>query len=149
MTASVPASANAIYPAEALGKLLAPPEAEHPAVKLRRLLHEARDRGEFARLANEVAATGVAKNLPPEIEAQILRLCKRIYRTLELTGYARMDLRLKDDGRILVLEANPNPQIAKDEDFALSAKHAGIDYPDLIEQLIQYGVKYVPDRIIG
>lgn len=51
MTASVPASDNAAYPAEALGKLLAPPEAEHPAIKLRRLLHEARDRGSYLHTA--------------------------------------------------------------------------------------------------
>lgn len=51
MTASVPASDNAAYPAEALGKLLAPPEAEHPAIKLRRLLHEARDQGTYLHTA--------------------------------------------------------------------------------------------------
>ena len=47
------------------------------------------------------------------------------------------------------MEANPNPQIAKDEDFALSAKHVGMAYPELIEQLIRFGINYVPDRIIG
>jgi len=45
------------------------------------------------------------------------------------------------------LEANPNPQIAKDEDFALSAKYIGIDYAALIEQLMRFGMNYVPSRI--
>jgi D-alanine-D-alanine ligase len=48
-----------------------------------------------------------------------------------------------------LLEANPNPQIAKDEDFALSAKHVGLEYTALIEQLMQFGMKYVPSRMIG
>ena len=35
------------YPAGEIGKLLAPPETENPAAKLRRLLHEARDKGSY------------------------------------------------------------------------------------------------------
>ena len=77
------------------------------------------------------------------------RLSKRIYRYLFLSGYARLDYRVTEDGEAYLLEANPNPQIAKDEDFALSAKHVGISYPELIEQLIRFGINYVPDRIIG
>ena len=56
---------------------------------------------------------------------------------------------MTEEGEAYLLEANPNPQIAKDEDFALSAKHVGIEYPALIEQLIQFGIKYVPARIVN
>jgi D-alanine-D-alanine ligase len=66
-----------------------------------------------------------------------------------MSGYARLDYRLTEEGEAYLLEANPNPQIAKDEDFAQSAKHIGIEYPALIEQLMQFGMKYVPSRIIG
>ena len=45
-------------------------------------------------------------------------LAKRAYRALDLTGYARIDLRMRDDGKLYVIEANPNPQLAQDEDFA-------------------------------
>ena len=92
--------------------------------------------------------TGPAK-LSRKMRADLADLSKRIYRLLGMSGYARLDYRVAEDGGAYLLEANPNPQIAKDEDFALSAKHIGIDYPELIEQLIQYGIKYVPDRIIG
>ena len=44
-TATPPVSKNAVYPQAEIAKLLAPPEQEHPAAKLRRLLHEARDKG--------------------------------------------------------------------------------------------------------
>ncbi len=42
-TATSPVSTKVTYPAEAVGKLFAPPDMEVPADKLRRLLHEARD----------------------------------------------------------------------------------------------------------
>src|SRR5204862_2332023 len=56
---------------------------------------------------------GPAKNLPPELSARIQRIAKRIYRTLGLDGYARIDFRLSADGTPYFIEANPNPEIAK------------------------------------
>ena len=50
-TATPPVSKHAVYPKEALARLLAPPEQEHPGTKLRRLLHEARDRGSYLHTA--------------------------------------------------------------------------------------------------
>ena len=50
-TATRPVSPHAAYPAEAVGRLFAPPEDEVPAFKLRRLLHEARDKGSFLHTA--------------------------------------------------------------------------------------------------
>ena len=44
-----------------------------------------------------------------------------------LSGYARIDLRLAESGAVYVIEANPNPQLARDEDFAQSAKAADLD----------------------
>ena len=67
-------------------------------------------------------------DLPPELQRKIEHLSKRIYRHLSLSGYARMDYRLTNDGEFYLLEANPNPQIAKNEDFADSAAHCGLSY---------------------
>ncbi len=91
--------------------------------------------------------TGPAR-LSKKMQAKLADLSKEIYRLLGMSGYARLDYRVTEDGDAYLLEANPNPQIAKDEDFALSAKHVGIDYPALIEQLIQFGMKYAPSRMI-
>jgi D-alanine-D-alanine ligase len=63
---------------------------------------------------------------------------------LKLSGYARIDYRLNSDNEIYLLEANPNPFIAKDEDFAASAKYEGIEYPELLSRIINYGLKYNP-----
>ena len=67
-----------------------------------------------------------------------------IYRLLGLTGYARLDYRLTDKRRLYLLEANPNPQIAKNEDFADSAEHVGIEYEELLQKLITLGLSYEP-----
>jgi D-alanine-D-alanine ligase len=85
--------------------------------------------------------TAVAKGLPDATVAQIQNLCRRVYRTLELSGYARIDLRLDGEGKLYVLEANPNPQLAEGEDFADSAKHAGLSYPALIQRLVNLALE--------
>lgn len=85
--------------------------------------------------------TGAAK-LTPELEKRFAHLSKRIYRILFLSGYARLDYRLTEDGRIYLLEANPNPQIARGEDFANSAEHGGIPYGPLLQKIITLGLSY-------
>src|SRR6185295_9066888 len=72
--------------------------------------------------------TGEAKHLPDGATDLVQRISRRVYRTLELSGYARIDLRLDTKGRVYVIEANPNPQIARTEDFAESAKATGLAY---------------------
>jgi D-alanine-D-alanine ligase len=84
---------------------------------------------------------GPAKNLSPELVARIQGIAKRIYRTLQLDGYARVDFRLSADGVPYFLEANPNPEIAESQEFAAAAKHDGIPYPDLLNRIMALGIK--------
>jgi D-alanine-D-alanine ligase len=91
--------------------------------------------------------SGPAKDLAPEVLKQITSVCKRVYRSLELSGYARIDLRLRDDGRVFVMEANPNPQLAYGEDFAESAEKAGLEYGPLLERIISLGLRWEPSRL--
>jgi len=85
-------------------------------------------------------ADGPAKNLTPELRARIQRIAKRIYRTLGLDGYARIDFRLAADGTLYFIEANPNPEIAKSQEFAMAAKHDGLDYPGLLHRILTLGI---------
>jgi D-alanine-D-alanine ligase len=85
-----------------------------------------------------------AARLSPELEKEFARISKRIYRTLYLSGYARLDYRLTQEGRIYLLEANPNPQIARNEDFADSAEHAGVKYEELLQKILTLGMSYEP-----
>ena len=77
--------------------------------------------------------------LPPlgkPVQQRLEVTCKDIYRCLQLNGYARIDLRLTAENEIVFIEANPNPMLARDEDFAMSAKKAGLVYPKLIDRII-------------
>ena len=86
--------------------------------------------------------TGPALDLPESVERRVQRLCRRIYRVMELSGYARIDLRVTADGQIYVLEANPNPNLEREEDFAVSAKAAKVSYTALIERILSLGLDY-------
>lgn len=86
--------------------------------------------------------THAAENISDEIRRKIERLCKRVYRALNLSGYARMDLRLRNDGKAFVLEANANPNIEYGEDFSESAEHAGVGYPELLGKILNLGLRY-------
>ncbi len=86
--------------------------------------------------------TAAAADLPDGTAARLEQLSKRIFRALHLTGYARMDFRLRSDGELFVLEANANPNISVDEDFAQSARTAGIPYDDLLQRIVHLGRKY-------
>ncbi len=72
------------------------------------------------------------------------RLSKRVYRILGLSGYARIDYRLTEEGRIYLLEVNSNPQIAHNEDFADSAEHCGVSYEALLQKIVTLGMSYDP-----
>jgi D-alanine-D-alanine ligase len=83
---------------------------------------------------------GPAKNLSAELQVRIVKLVKRICRTLDLDGYARIDFRLAADGTPYCIEANPNPEIAQIEEFAQAARHDGMAYADLINRIVALGI---------
>jgi D-alanine-D-alanine ligase len=83
-----------------------------------------------------------AVDLPPATVAALDRLSRRIYKSLGLSGYARMDFRVRADGQVFVLEANANPCLAQAEDFSQSALSAGIGYQDLLARIIALGLSY-------
>jgi D-alanine-D-alanine ligase len=89
--------------------------------------------------------TGRARGLSREQHEQLRRLAKRTYRALYMSGFARMDFRLCEDGRVFLLEANANPNLSKGEDLADSAKAAGLSYTALIDRIVQLGRAYKPE----
>lgn len=83
-----------------------------------------------------------AEGLGVEKEAEIARAARTAYKVLGLSGYARLDLRMRDDGRFYVIEANPNPDLTYGEDFAETAETAGVFYPQLIQRILDLGLRY-------
>jgi D-alanine-D-alanine ligase len=82
-----------------------------------------------------------AADIDPALGQRIARICKRAYRILGQTGYARMDLRLSENDDVYLLESNPNPQLAQGEDFADAALSVGIDYASLIQRILNLGLR--------
>jgi D-alanine-D-alanine ligase len=86
--------------------------------------------------------TKAAEDLAPAVVDRLEKLSRRIYKALHLSGYARMDFRLKADGSIYVLEANANPNLSAEEDFADSALAIGMSYDDLLARILAVGLSY-------
>ncbi|MFN3698548.1 MAG: ATP-grasp domain-containing protein [Pseudobdellovibrio sp.] len=76
-----------------------------------------------------------AKNLSEPMQKKLDETCKKIYKLLQIQGFGRIDLRIRND-EIYFIEANPNPSIAAKEDYALSAHKAGVEYEDLIAKIV-------------
>jgi D-alanine-D-alanine ligase len=87
-------------------------------------------------------STRAAEDLPAPVLARLDKLSRRIYRALGLSGYARMDFRVTAEGSVYVLEANANPNLEAAEDFAESARAAGVPYEELLERIINLGMSY-------
>jgi D-alanine-D-alanine ligase len=86
--------------------------------------------------------TAAAQVLPDGMESYLDKLTKRIYRAVSLSGYARIDFRMRPDGSVFVLEANANPNLSLGEDFAQSAKATGVEYGDLLGRIMRLGMNY-------
>ena len=86
--------------------------------------------------------TEPATDLDKRTVEKIQSVCRRVYRALSLSGYARMDIRLTPNNEVFVLEANPNPNLSYGEDFAESAEKTGIGYEQLLQKIITLGLGY-------
>lgn len=83
-----------------------------------------------------------ARDLPEEVVRRLASVSRRVYRLLELTGYARMDFRVTPDNQIVLLEPNPNPQLDYGDYFAESAEAIGIEYEPLLQRIINLGIRF-------
>ncbi|HJZ84155.1 MAG TPA: hypothetical protein VKN99_03250 [Polyangia bacterium] len=77
-----------------------------------------------------------ATELPEGVPAQLAKVARKVYRVLKIRGLGRVDFRLTAQGELVVLEANPNPSLAQEDDFAQSAAAAGIEYDVLIQKIL-------------
>ena len=87
-------------------------------------------------------STGAAEGLDEAVIERVRRMAKRAYRALEQSGYGRMDFRVTGDGRVYLMESNPNCDLTYGEDFAKSAEMVGVGYPALIERIVGLGERW-------
>lgn len=71
---------------------------------------------------------------------RISKVCKKVFKVMHLSGYGRMDLKVTPQNEIMIIEANPNPAIGRDEDLAMSADHDGVPYEKLIQKILEIGL---------
>jgi D-alanine-D-alanine ligase len=72
----------------------------------------------------------------PALAKQIHALAKGAWKSVGLTSYARVDIRVDEQGRPTVLELNPNPCLSPDAGFAAAAERVGMNYADLMERIL-------------
>jgi D-alanine-D-alanine ligase len=90
--------------------------------------------------------SAIAEDLPEETVGLLQNTAAAVFQALELRDYARIDMRLRPDGRVAVIEANPNPWLASKAEFALAARKSGRNYAQLIGEiaelaLARYGLR--------
>ncbi len=85
---------------------------------------------------------GPAGPLPQGMERRLAELARRVYRILNIRGLGRIDVRLTASGDVVVIEANPNPSLAKDDDFAQAAAQVGIGYEALIQKILENALRW-------
>jgi D-alanine-D-alanine ligase len=78
----------------------------------------------------------VLANLPDELRAKLQKVAVDAFRALRVRDYGRVDLRLTDTGDIYVLEVNASCYLEQSSEFAMAAEAGGVDYPRLIERIV-------------
>jgi D-alanine-D-alanine ligase len=83
--------------------------------------------------------------LPSALDQRIRNLCKDAFRSLGLSGYARIDVRLDSAGTPVFLEANANPDLAP-RYFGIMASWMGLTYEDLLVRILRAGLERTNTR---
>jgi D-alanine-D-alanine ligase len=81
--------------------------------------------------------SAIAEGLSEETTALLQQTALAVYQALELRDYARIDMRLRPDGRVAVIEANPNPWLASRAEFAMAARKGGRTYSQLVSEIVE------------
>ncbi len=81
---------------------------------------------------------------PPRLSARerrkILKLAYDAYSAIGVRDYGRVDLRMDADGKLYVLEVNPNPDITSEGGFVQCLKAADIPYETFILMLVDFAL---------
>jgi len=83
----------------------------------------------------------VMADLPDELRARLQKTAIEAYRAVRVRDYGRVDLRLTETGDIYVIEVNASCYLEKESEFAMAAQAAEIEFPDLVERIVELAVE--------
>jgi len=66
------------------------------------------------------------------------------FRLIGCRGYARVDMRMNQEGRLNVIEVNTNPDISPGNGAARQAEASGMTYTQFIEKILQLALEKTP-----
>ena len=81
--------------------------------------------------------SAIATDLPDETLQALQHTAVAAYQALEARDYGRVDMRLQPDGRVHVIEVNPNPWLSSRAEFTMAARKSGRSYAQLIEEIVE------------
>ena len=84
--------------------------------------------------------SAIATDLMEESIAALQQTAVAAYQALELRDYGRVDMRLQHDGRVHVIEVNPNPWLSSKAEFAMAARKSGRTYSQLVAEIVELAV---------
>jgi D-alanine-D-alanine ligase len=84
--------------------------------------------------------SAVATDLEEETVQLLQQTAIAAFQAVELRDYARVDMRLQPDGRVQVIEVNPNPWLASRAEFAMAARKSGRTYTQLVEEILELAI---------
>ncbi len=87
--------------------------------------------------AYKVTKSALAENLDENMTLRLQEAAKTTYRALKLRDYGRIDMRLTPDGKIYIIEANPNPWLLSSAEFAMAARGSDRTYNEMVKAIIE------------
>lgn len=83
--------------------------------------------------------------ISPDLKARIEQVAVAAYRATGVRDYGRVDLRLLGD-QPMALDVNANCGVSDDDGFMNAARVAGLNYGEMLEQIIKFAIQRAPQR---
>lgn len=90
----------------------------------------------------------VPAKLPADVAEHLQEVSRRAFLAVEASGLLRVDLFVQEDGTTTVNEVNTFPGFTSNSQYPRMWKAAGLDYPNLLDTLIETALSYATNRAL-